>query len=180
MKLIEALNILLQSSVGIRGEVRGFPGLWVYSASSGNSARRSITGGLNLSAVIKISTGLYGDFMGNLERVAESGPDAAAGGHGMAVVDLDPRLGVRSLGGWLPDVLPNIIENVRVRFWLQLKVHSRGFLTELPVVACFPTLGTSADIPHSRLASEFVFEMEVCARAVCAWTAWFAYQTSKS
>jgi hypothetical protein len=47
---------------------------------------------------ITIRTGLFGDLAGNIERLKTSDCDE------MAVVieweDLDPRLGVRSLGGW--------------------------------------------------------------------------------
>jgi len=60
---------------------------------------------------IVIGTGLYGDLVGNLERLRPSG------GLMVCVVvewtDLDPRLGIRSLGGWRSVDIPDIVESVR-------------------------------------------------------------------
>jgi FkbH-like protein len=60
---------------------------------------------------IEIRTGLYGDLVGNLERLR---PTSAL----MVCVvleweDLDPRLGVRSLGGWRSADIPCIVESAR-------------------------------------------------------------------
>ncbi len=59
---------------------------------------------------IQLATGLYGDLPGTLEQAAASAPDAAA------VVlewpDLDPRLGIRQLGGWHADALADIEQTV--------------------------------------------------------------------
>lgn len=60
---------------------------------------------------IEIETGLYGDLVGNLERLRPSG------GLMVCVVvewaDLDPRLGIRSLGGWRSADIPDIVESAR-------------------------------------------------------------------
>ena len=60
---------------------------------------------------IEIAAGLFGDLAGNLERAEGVDADAMA-----AVIewqDLDPRLGVRALGGWAPRHLDDISRNVR-------------------------------------------------------------------
>src|SRR5712691_11459908 len=58
---------------------------------------------------IEILTGLYGDLPGNLESLRKSSADAAA-----VVIewsDFDPRLGLRRLGGWGPNILPDVQAN---------------------------------------------------------------------
>lgn len=60
---------------------------------------------------IEIQTGLYGDLPGNLVQLQKSST------HAGAVVlewsDLDPRLGLRRLGGWGPNVLPDVQATVQ-------------------------------------------------------------------
>jgi FkbH-like protein len=60
---------------------------------------------------IEIKTGLYGDLAGSLERLEK------AGGSETCVVvewgDLDPRLGIRSLGNWRSADIPEIVESAR-------------------------------------------------------------------
>ena len=60
---------------------------------------------------VTVGTGLFGDLAGNLERLEKERPSA------IAVViewsDLDPRLGIRRLGGWSPGRLTDLIGNVR-------------------------------------------------------------------
>ena len=58
-------------------------------------------------ACVQVDIGLFDDLSGNIERAAGSGADAVA-----AVVewpDLDPRLGLRRLGGWRTDQLDEIV-----------------------------------------------------------------------
>lgn len=159
MKLIEALNILRRAPSESAEKfvvylVCGFTPLHLETLLAAQLQR------LDPEHRIKIDTGLYGDFMGNLGRAAETGPDAAA--VTMEWQDLDPRLGIRSLGGWLPDVLPNIIENVRVRLASIESVLQR-ISTEVPVAVCFPTLPfPPISYTPGRQASSF--EMEVRAR----------------
>lgn len=60
---------------------------------------------------VEIKIGIYGDLIGNLERLLESSRDA-----GVLMIewaDLDPRLGWRALGGWSPKLLTDIQENVQ-------------------------------------------------------------------
>jgi FkbH-like protein len=58
-------------------------------------------------ARVRVDTGLFDDLSGNIERAAASAADAVA-----VVVewpDLDPRLGLRRLGGWRADQLDEIV-----------------------------------------------------------------------
>jgi FkbH-like protein len=86
---------------------------------------------------IEIKTGLYGDLAGSLERLNATGLDAL-----VAVVewsDLDPRLGIRSLGGWQVSALPEVISSAQA----QLSRLERAFITAAhssPVVVSLPTL----------------------------------------
>src|SRR5436853_1948413 len=60
---------------------------------------------------IQIQTGIFGDLAGNLERLESTPADAV-----VVVIeppDLDPRLGVRSLGGWRPKRLADITRHAR-------------------------------------------------------------------
>ena len=60
---------------------------------------------------INVITGNYADLYSNLECLEKMKADSA-----VVVVelqDLDPRLGVRRLGGWTPKQLPDIRQNVR-------------------------------------------------------------------
>ena len=59
----------------------------------------------------EIKTGLYGDLAGNLERFQAKGMGAAC-----VVIewaDLDPRLGIRSLGSWRTADIADLLESVR-------------------------------------------------------------------
>ena len=60
---------------------------------------------------VVIGTGLFGDLPGNLERLKTDQPAAVV--VVMEWQDLDPRLGLRQLGGWGPRQLPDIVRNVR-------------------------------------------------------------------
>ncbi|MGH2894236.1 MAG: HAD-IIIC family phosphatase, partial [Solirubrobacteraceae bacterium] len=62
-------------------------------------------------ARVEVPTGLFDDLIGNTERAGDSVPDAIA-----VVVewaDLDPRLGLRRLGGWRTDQLDDIVARVQ-------------------------------------------------------------------
>jgi FkbH-like protein len=86
---------------------------------------------------VGISTGLFGDLTGSIERLEPSEV------HALAVVvewgDLDPRLGIRGLGGWRPSNLPDIAESAQ-----QAAARLQRVLVEVsrlvPTVVCMPTL----------------------------------------
>ena len=86
---------------------------------------------------IQIETGVFGDLAGNIERLDSSKFDA------LAVVieweDLDPRLGIRSLGGWRSGDLRDIVDSA-----IQKTERLEHALTDacrlLPTSCCLPTL----------------------------------------
>ena len=86
---------------------------------------------------VEVSTGLYGDLAGALERLGDTTSDAIA-----LVIewsDLDPRLGFRSSGAWggaaVSDILsslPSVLQRIKAA----LEAMPRG----IPVAVCMPTL----------------------------------------
>jgi FkbH-like protein len=86
---------------------------------------------------IRVQTGLYGDFLGNLAKATESKPVAVV--VTMEWQDLDPRLGIRSLGGWVPEVLPRILNDAKNRS-SSIVGAIEAVSKQLPVVLCLPTL----------------------------------------
>jgi FkbH-like protein len=86
---------------------------------------------------IEVKTGLFGDLAGSIERLPSSSCDV------MAVViewqDLDPRLGVRSLGGWRTTDLPDIVKSAN-QAAARLEEALRQTSASIPVCICLPTL----------------------------------------
>jgi FkbH-like protein len=62
---------------------------------------------------LEISTGLYGDFLGNLDLLQQQTVDCGA--ILLEWSDLDPRLGLRSLGGWRVTDFAEIVSNAEAR-----------------------------------------------------------------
>jgi len=85
----------------------------------------------------EIRSGSYGDFWGNLQRAKEASPD-------LAVIilewsDLDPRLGIRTVGAWTAPALRELPEFVRTRTdWLESAV--RDLAQKCVVAVSLPTL----------------------------------------
>ncbi len=112
MKLIEALEILKKATAEQRGQLKvqlvcGFTPLHLQTFLNAH---------LHLQfpdQKIEIETGLYGDFVGNIERLEQADADSAAAV--LEWADLDPRLGIRQLGGWGPKELADILEGVSSR-----------------------------------------------------------------
>ena len=85
---------------------------------------------------VRLTTGLYGDLAGTLERGA-AGVEAVA-----AVIewsDLDARLGVRGLGGWSPTLLPDVVERAE-RAAVRIRAALERLAEASPVALCGPTL----------------------------------------
>jgi FkbH-like protein len=85
----------------------------------------------------EIKVGLFGDLIGNIERLKSSETDV------LAVVlewtDLDPRLGIRTLGGWRPEQLSDIVvsaESAADRLRRALETLSR----DMTITLSLPTL----------------------------------------
>lgn len=86
---------------------------------------------------IEIRTGLYGDLAGNLERLQPSGNTTVC-----VVIewsDLDPRLGIRSLGGWGFKEIPDIVESAH-RQCERLTNLIKRVADSLPICVTTPTL----------------------------------------
>jgi FkbH-like protein len=85
---------------------------------------------------IEISTGLYGDLLGNIRRLEAARPDA-----GVILIewsDLDPRLGIRSAGGWTASVRADILLTVKRTIGELEEAIKR--CSHLSIVLSFPTL----------------------------------------
>ena len=86
---------------------------------------------------IEIETGLYGDLIGNLKRLQRS--SAQAGAVVVEWPDLDPRLGLRRLGGWGPKVLPDIQATVKSNLKQIQKLLAEA-AQSISVIVCLPTV----------------------------------------
>ena len=136
MKLIEALKILREPAPEAGTNLCAylacsFTPLHLQTFLAAELRRREP------SRAIDVPTGLFGDLGGNLERVQAADADVVA-----AVVewpDLDPRLGIRSLGGWGVDDVPDILETASARLGLLAEIL-RGMSRATPVVVSLPTL----------------------------------------
>jgi FkbH-like protein len=86
---------------------------------------------------ITVRTGLYGDCLGNLERLGQTTRD------GLALViewsDLDPRLGLRHSGGWSPKKWSDILASVDAQARRFEDALTR-VAAHAPVALCLPTL----------------------------------------
>jgi len=86
---------------------------------------------------IAISTGAFGDLPGNLERLAKMQDSTI-----VAIVewqDLDPRLGIRLLGGWNPGQLSEFVQSVRGQA-TRIVTAFRAVAQKNAVVVALPTL----------------------------------------
>jgi FkbH-like protein len=87
--------------------------------------------------LVKVETGTYGDVSGSLRRLRGAAPEA------VAVVlewpDLDPRLGIRRLGGWRPGDLPDILRTAAARAD-ELIAAIAALAGETSVALCPPSL----------------------------------------
>ena len=103
-----------------------------------------------------VQTGLYGDLIGNLQRVA----DVSAAAVVIEWPDLDPRLGLRRLGGWEPSQLQDILSEVNRSCDLLQNSTAAAVARNIPLVLCFPTLPLVpvSFTPLAR-ASEFTLEL---------------------
>src|SRR5271155_1101521 len=109
---------------------------------------------------LNVESAVYGDLAGTLERLGEKLLDAVI----VAIewTDLDRRLGIRSLGGWSPQDLPNIVDTVRANGRrIESAVCNRRAV--VPVVVCLPTLPLPpAAFTSGWQASVFDLELRKC------------------
>lgn len=88
-------------------------------------------------ARVEVATGLYGDLAGSLERLDPAGLQAVVAAVEWA--DLDPRLGVRSLGGWRVTDISDIVDSAG-RSASRLEEIFKRLAAAVPACVCFPTL----------------------------------------
>jgi FkbH-like protein len=136
LKLVEALEILKQPRPDDASRLRvslvcGFTPLHLETFLAAELRK-----GLPLHE-IEISTGVFDDLIGNLQRSTRSKPDAVC-----AVIewaDIDPRLGLRRLGGWrLSDVADAVV--AAEAYVAHLEQEMSKSAESVPVIACLPTL----------------------------------------
>jgi len=103
-----------------------------------------------------METGLFNDFWGNLNR--SDGSE-----HATAIFlewsDLDPRLGLRSLGQWDPSMLPKIAADVQKRR-AQLREVLEKRSRKAPCAISFPTL-PFLPLSYSSNSETSPFELEI-------------------
>src|SRR5580704_1020801 len=136
MKLVEALNIL-ESLKRRKGEP-----FTCFLATGMNPLHLKTFLAVELGLLygtqrIEIQRGLYGDFLGNLDRLANA--DADCGIVLMEWSDLDPRLGLRTVTTWSPSTCTDILSNARARA-LQVQRTIEKTHERMPTVLCMPTL----------------------------------------
>lgn len=86
---------------------------------------------------VEVQTGIYGDLRGNVNLAASSSAIAAA--VAMEWSDIDPRLGLRSAGGWGEESLADIPVNT-LQMFSQLERSLVGLAARMPVAFCGPSL----------------------------------------
>ena len=86
---------------------------------------------------VEVTTGLYGDIAGNIGQIDTLDGEAAA------VIlewsDIDPRLGIRSLGGWGPKQLEDILRSLLPQL-NRIKEHLQNASARHQVVVSLPSL----------------------------------------
>ncbi len=165
MKLIDALTSIRQSSS--EGELR-YP---IYLAAGFNPLhfKTFLAAELRLldkSRAAEIETGLYGDLPGNIARLSKFAPES-----GVIILewaDLDARLGIRSLGSWVPPVLSDILSSACARMG-QIKALIEEACRRTSLVLCLPTLPLlPVSFAPTWQASAFELDLKVCVESLGA------------
>src|SRR5436305_13260926 len=134
MKLVDALNLLRQIPADAE-RVRIFLACSFTPLHLKTLLAAQVWQILHRKA--EIQTGLYGDLLGSLRLAAEESPDFVV--CAVEWPDLDPRLGLRSLGGWSPSLASDIIETTG-RQLMELERTIEDLARRVVVALSFPTL----------------------------------------
>ena len=136
MKLIEALNILRQTPSGEAASLN----VALVCGCTPLHLKTFLAAHLQLlfpGRQVVVQTGLYGETLGSLERLSKIQLE------GIAVIlewsDLDPRLGIRRLGGWGPKDLTDIVSTAQARL-AQFEKAVSVAAENVRLVICPPTL----------------------------------------
>jgi FkbH-like protein len=121
---------------------------------------------------IEIQHGLYGDFAGNLRRLASN--EADCGIVLMEWSDLDPRLGIRTVAAWSASVYSDILSTVRAHA-VEVQQTIKKACQRMPVVLCMPTLPLPPiSFVPSWQASSFEIELKAAVHSVAAQVSQYA------
>jgi len=156
MKLLEALEIL-KTRVDGHASKRG---LFLLCGFTPLHLQTFLAAHLRLcypENPFEIQTGLFGDLAGNLERL-----EATPGTSACIVIewsDLDPRLGIRSLGGWTAEDISDILDSAasqceRLAHLIRVtgeKIPVYVSLPSLPLPPLFITATNQANHDECRL-----------------------------
>lgn len=156
MKLIEALQIAKEPRADSRplGVVlaTGFTPLHLKAFLAAHLKQR------DSDRDVEIETGLFGDLAGTLDCLPTTRADAAA----MVIEwgDLDPRLGLRRLGGWQPEAFGDIVRTVRTQAARMGESLERLAVAKVAAV-CLPTLPLPPiDLPPRAQAGALELELQ--------------------
>jgi FkbH-like protein len=136
MKLLEALTIL----EGVKR--RNGESFTCFLAAGMNPLHLATFIAAELGSIhpdhrIEVQRGLYGDFLGNLDRLASADVDC-----GIVVMewsDLDPRLGLRNVTAWSPSTSNDILSHAKIGAQ-RLQRGVEEACQRIPVVLSMPTL----------------------------------------
>lgn len=106
---------------------------------------------------VEILTGVYGDLPGSLAAAAESPAIAAA--LALEWSDIDPRLGLRSSGGWAEEIKPDIVSSAAQRY-SQIETALTQLAARMPVAVAAPCLPL-LPIGNTIRAQASVVELEL-------------------
>jgi FkbH-like protein len=119
----------------------------------------------------EICTGVFGDLVGSIENVKKSEADVLV--VALEWADLDPRLGVRRLGGWRPPQLSDILVSVEAtagRLQHAIETVSRDTITILspptlplpPAFATRPLQSSPEELKLNRINAQLVDSLSTC------------------
>jgi FkbH-like protein len=122
---------------------------------------------------VEIRTGLYGDLAGDLERVRPT--DGSVVCVVVEWADLDPRLGIRALGGWRSTDIPDIVESAgrqseRLTHGIKQLADSTPICVSTPTLPLPPIFTTRGDQAHHQecqlreIAASLAASLSSCSR----------------
>jgi len=117
---------------------------------------------------VEIDTGLYGDFLGNLDRLIRNPTDCIV--VAMEWSDVDPRLGMRSLSGWRQSDFSEIVDHARAKI-ARMQELMEGAPAHTPLVIQLPTLPLppiEPQFPNWR-ASRFQLQLQEILNGFALW-----------
>jgi FkbH-like protein len=106
---------------------------------------------------LEVQHGVYGDFLGNTESAAQS--SAISSSVVLEWSDIDPRLGLRSSGGWSSQSKADIVENCQRRY-VHLEAAIEKLAARMPVAIAPPSLPLPP-IGNTIRAQSSVLELEL-------------------